>query len=188
MPYRLSFKFVFLASAIILLTTSCQTHAPTYRVSSAPPSKRKVVKKRTKDTEVAKIDSKKSNLRTDIVNEAHKYIGTQYIYGGKTPRPGFDCSGFLTYVFNKKGVSLSGSSKTLSRLGKKKSTKSLQSGDLAFFGSSGKVSHVALIIEHNGNQLKVIHSTSKGGVRVDDVFSSDYWRSKYLFSRSIIEE
>ena len=200
MPVFNIFRKISLALLVVFVIASCQSHQQTYRISSAKrpafktrkyePKQQEVVNHReaVNHQEVVKVTRQTSSLRSDIVAEAEKYIGITYHYGGKTPSPGFDCSGFLTYVFGQKGLPIRGSSKTLAKMGRKKSINAVETGDLAFFGSNGKVTHVALVVDQQDQQLRVIHSTSTGGVRIDDVFSSSYWKSKYLFSRSIIEE
>jgi len=128
------------------------------------------------------IDSK----RTGILIQAKKYLGIPYKYGGKKPSSGFDCSGFSTFVFAKEGISLSGSSSHLATLGKQKLFNSIEKGDLAFFGSNNKVSHVAIVLEKTKNTFKVIHATSSRGVMVSDVQHSEYWKNRYLFSRDVL--
>lgn len=124
--------------------------------------------------------------RDEIVLEAKKHIGIPYNYGGKKPSSGFDCSGFSTFVFAKEGISLSGSSSHLATLGKLKLFNSIEKGDLAFFGSNDKVSHVAIVLEKTKHTFKVIHATSSKGVMISDVQHSEYWKNRYLFSRDVL--
>lgn len=129
------------------------------------------------------IDSN-DELRNQLIGTAKKYIGTKYVYGGKKPN-GFDCSGFITWVMNKNGINLQGSSSMIAKKGVRKRITDLESGDLVFFGSGNKVTHIALVVE-NQKVLKVIHSTSSRGVVIDDVSGSAYWSKRYLFGKSII--
>ena len=62
----------------------------------------------------------------------------------------------------------------------------LQEGDLVFFGTNNKVSHVAIVANVDQNELKVIHSTSSRGVVIDDISSSNYWKKRYLFGRDVM--
>jgi cell wall-associated NlpC family hydrolase len=145
---------------------------------------------RTRST--AKVSKKKStngksnSKRTRIVTSAKKYIGKSYTYGGKKPSTGFDCSGFTAHVFNNNGVNLSGPSHYQAKQGKRISMSDLQEGDLVFFGTNNKVSHVAIVADVNHNKLKVIHSTSSRGVVIDDISSSKYWKKRYLFGRDVM--
>jgi len=107
-------------------------------------------------------------------------MGKPYVYGGKKPSSGFDCSGFTAHVYNENGVSVSGPSYQQAKQGKKKSMRELKEGDLVFFGSGRKVTHVAIVASADRDKLEVIHSTSSRGVVIDDISNSDYWKKRYL--------
>jgi len=139
-------------------------------------------KTKTRKTTVAASSSK----RTKIVSTAKKYIGKSYVYGGKKPSTGFDCSGFTSHVFKHNGVNVSGPSHQQAKIGKRKSMRELREGDLVFFGKNNKVSHVAIVADVDRNKIKVIHSTSSRGVVIDDISSSDYWKNRYLFGRDVL--
>lgn len=133
--------------------------------------------------------SDEEKLRKDIVDYAHDYLGTEYVYGGKTP-DGFDCSGFTCHVMKKYDVKLPPVSASQAKEGKKVKVKNAQPGDLVFFRKTpaGKVFHVALVVDNDGKEgLKVIHSTSRGVV-VDNISKSDYWRPKISIVRDVLEE
>ena len=127
-----------------------------------------------------------SNLRTDVIKTARKYQGSKYKYGGTTPK-GFDCSGFTSYVLLKNKVDLQRTSNAQSKEGKKIRVANAQPGDFLFFGSKGKVSHVAIITQNDAKGLKVIHSTSSKGVIEQNITYSDYWQSRLLFARKILD-
>lgn len=127
-----------------------------------------------------------SSKRNGIVKTAKKYIGKPYIYGGKKPSSGFDCSGFTSHVYKENGVAVTGPSYSQAKQGIKKSMKDLKEGDLVFFGSGNKVTHVAIVASVNRNKIEVIHSTSSRGVVVDDISSSKYWKKRYLFGRDVL--
>ncbi len=127
-----------------------------------------------------------SSKRNGIVKTAKKYIGKPYVYGGKKPASGFDCSGFTSHVYQENGVNVSGPSYQQAKKGKKKSISQLKEGDLVFFGNKKRVSHVAIVANVDRNKLEVIHSTSSRGVVIDDISSSDYWQSRYLFGRDVL--
>lgn len=124
--------------------------------------------------------------RAEIVTTAKKYIGKSYVYGGKKPSTGFDCSGFTSHVYKNNGVSLTGPSYQQAKQGRKKSKHELQEGDLVFFGNKKKVTHVAIVTDVDHDRIKVIHSTSSRGVVIDDISSSDYWQKRYLFGRDVL--
>lgn len=148
--------------------------------------KRPTKTRNTKRVEkVATID--KIEVRSQIVKSAEKYLGVKYVYGGKTPSPGFDCSGFTSWVFDQNGIDVKGASHHQSKLGKKISKSKVNPGDLIFFGSGTKVSHVAIVKANDGRDLEVIHATSSAGVTVDEINNSDYWNKRYLYARQVIQ-
>lgn len=98
-----------------------------------------------------------SSLGQALVNEAEKYIGTKYVYGGSSPS-GFDCSGLVQYACRKVGISVSRSSRSQFHNGVPVSKSDLQPGDLVFFGKNGTVSHVGI---YAGNG-QMIHSPQTG--------------------------
>jgi hypothetical protein len=104
-----------------------------------------------------------------IVPTAERYLGTRYRYGGTSPTSGFDCSGFVQYVFARNAVKLPRTSRQQAKVGKplKRSWRSLSPGDLVMFADEGAaISHVAIYAGRN----RIIHATSSGGgVRYDDL-------------------
>jgi len=103
-----------------------------------------------------------------VVPTAEQYIGTPYRYGGTSPRTGFDCSGFVQYVYGIQGVDLPRTSRQMAGSGVAvdPSTRALAVGDLMLFSQGGRISHVAI---YAGNG-RFIHSSSSGnGVRYDDL-------------------
>lgn len=126
-------------------------------------------------------------LRDDVITYARKYLGTKYKESGKTPRQGFDCSGFTSYVMDHFDRELAASSRGQAVQGKAISVEEVQPGDLIFFRRSKKeaVFHVAMVVNRKRNKLEVIHSTSRGVV-IDDILASDYWKPKIDSARDVI--
>ena len=103
-----------------------------------------------------------------VVPSAERYIGVPYRYGGTSPQSGFDCSGFVQYVYGLQGVDLPRTSRQMAGAGVavEARTRSLAVGDLMLFEQGGRISHVAI---YAGNG-RFIHSSSSGkGVRYDDL-------------------
>ncbi len=133
-----------------------------------------------------KTVSKSEKLRSFVVNEAHSLIGAPYKYGGTSPQKGFDCSGLVEYVYGKKGIKISGSSRSQSQKGKNIKLKSVKPGDLVFFKNKGKINHVAIVAKNTGKSIYVIHSTSSKGVKKDDILAVDYWKKRIGFARRVL--
>lgn len=92
-----------------------------------------------------------------IVEYAKKYAGVRYVYGGSSPRYGFDCSGFVRYVYQHFGVSLAHSSFSDAVTGRSVGRTWLRPGDLLLFDGNG---HVGIYIGHG----KFIHAPHTGTV------------------------
>lgn len=85
---------------------------------------------------------------TGVVAEAEKYLGTPYKWGGTKPSTGFDCSGFLQYVWAQKGVSIPRTTFQQVKAGTQVPINSLQPGDAIFFNTDSANSHVGMYIGH----------------------------------------
>lgn len=123
-----------------------------------------------------------SSTADKIVATAKKYIGVPYVWGGESPS-GFDCSGFVQYVFKAHGISLNRTCETQYKHGSYVSKSNLKPGDLVFFQNTYKagISHVGIYI---GNG-KFIHSSSSKGVTISNL-SSSYYTSHYYGARRIL--
>lgn len=104
------------------------------------------------------LDIPASESASTVLKEAFNYLGTPYVWGGTSPS-GFDCSGFVQYVFKKSaGISLPRVSQSQQNVGTRVSMSEMQPGDLVFFGSPAY--HVGIYI---GNG-QYIHAPRTGDV------------------------
>lgn len=104
-----------------------------------------------------------------VIPTAQEYLGTPYRYGGNTPATGFDCSGFVRYVYAKHGVSLPRTSRAMASSGTRLEPdfRTLRAGDLVMFAEKGAViSHVAV---YAGGDRLIHASSSAGRVLYDDL-------------------
>jgi cell wall-associated NlpC family hydrolase len=117
-----------------------------------------------------------------VLATAERYLGTRYRYGGSSPSMGFDCSGFVQYVFGRNGIELPRTSRLQASAGVELplDLQSLQPGDLLLFASRGsRVNHVAIYV--GGNRM--LHSTAgAGGVVYDDLSTP---RGKWYLKRHV---
>ena len=122
--------------------------------------------------------------RTDLLDYARQFLGTPYRRGGSDPKKGFDCSGFVNYVFEHFEVDLPRSSREFKSLGTTLKPDEFKVGDiLVFYGfrDRGHIGHVGIICEANGMKSKFIHSSSGKAHRVtiSDLASDGYKKRFY---------
>ena len=108
------------------------------------------------------IDTKNVDPNT-LVNFAQTLIGTPYLYGSTNPNKGFDCSGFITYVFNHFGISVPRSSIDFTGVGKEILVANAKRGDIILFTGTDPterfVGHMGIVISKT-DSLRFIHSSS----------------------------
>lgn len=111
--------------------------------------------------------------KTEVIDIAKKYLGTRYVFGGRTPA-GFDCSGFIYYVMNQSGKDITRSNAE-NYYAKSTKISSPQIGDLVFFSNTYKkgISHVGIYIGDG----KMISASGKK-VQIEPI-KSGYWK-KYF--------
>ena len=129
-------------------------------------------------------ESSGNSTQQMVVATAKKYLGYPYVYGGMSPS-GFDCSGFVNYVYKQCGYSMNRvASAIYYNNGTYVEKANLQPGDLVFFSNSSEhVGHVGIYI---GNNQFIHASTSTVGVIISDLGSS-YYIQHYVGAKRIIQ-
>lgn len=121
------------------------------------------------------VEAPTTSYSSSVVEVAYQYLGVPYVWGGTSPS-GFDCSGFVQYVFNKCGYSLSRVADAQYYNGYAVSYSDLAPGDLVFFvntyATSG-ISHVGIYVGDGA----FIHCAN-GGVKVS-YLSENYYSTRY---------
>jgi cell wall-associated NlpC family hydrolase len=126
-------------------------------------------------------------LADSLLERGFTLVGTPYRYGGSSRKTGFDCSGFVSFLFRKEaGIELPRSTREMINLDAPKIKRSeLEPGDVVFFNNRGRgqVSHAGIYI--GGDRF--IHSSSSrsGGVRVDSL-DDKYWRSSFMQAKRVL--
>ena len=117
-----------------------------------------------------------------IVNTAYKYMGVRYVWGGTSPK-GFDCSGFVYYVFGENGIKTNRTAASLYKNGTYVERANLQPGDVICFytGGYGYIGHAGIYIGNN----EFIHASSAGGKVEIDSLESNYYNNHYYGARRI---
>jgi cell wall-associated NlpC family hydrolase len=123
-----------------------------------------------------------------VLATAERYLGTRYRYGGGSPSVGFDCSGFVQYVYGRHGVTLPRTSRLQASVGQRLplAVDSLRPGDLMLFASTGtRVNHVAIYVGNN----RMLHSSAgAGGVVYDDLSTprGKWYLARHVASRRVL--
>lgn len=126
-------------------------------------------------------------LADSLLERGFTLVGTPYRYGGSSRKTGFDCSGFVSFLFRKEaGIELPRSTREMINLDAPKIERGeLEPGDVVFFNNRGRgqVSHAGIYI--GGDRF--IHSSSSrsGGVRVDSL-DDKYWRSSFMQAKRVL--
>lgn len=121
--------------------------------------------------------------RDEIIEYARQQMGAPYKYAGGTPN-GFDCSGFVNFVFKHFDITVPRSSSGFKNVGKTVKPEDFKVGDvLVFYGYQDKnsIGHVGIICEANGMQSKFIHASSgkEMKVTISELGSEQYTRRFY---------
>ena len=133
-----------------------------------------------------------NSTSTKIMDFAKSLIGTRYRYASSNPNVGFDCSGFVSYVYKQFGFTGARSSADFAKKGKAIKLADAKVGDvLVFTGSNSKVrrpGHVGIIysIDEEG-KIKFIHSSSgkAKGVTITDL--EGYYKNRFLKAVTVME-
>ena len=121
--------------------------------------------------------------RGSVLDTARSLIGTPYRAAGQSPEQGFDCSGFVQWVYARHGIRLPRRTADQLLAGHPVPKEALQAGDLVFFAPAGKLSglHVGIFDGHGG----FIHSPSPGGRVREEWLLAPYWRSSYYAANRV---
>ena len=125
--------------------------------------------------EPARAPDGQAAAANDVLFRAMALVGTPYHWGGNTPAGGFDCS----------GLQLPRTSSEMADMDvyKVKRMTQLVSGDLVFFGSRGRISHVGVYV----GKGRFVHAPNSGGtVRLDDI-DGPYWRDHFAYARRVLD-
>lgn len=129
-----------------------------------------------------------NNKRDSIKAFAASFVGVPYVWAGETPK-GFDCSGFVKYVFNQVGITLPHNANKISYLGQEVSQQDAKTGDVILFGSRNgdkhNAYHAGIVYENDQGELQVIHCVSKG-VHITTDFDV-YWKSRVMMITNILD-
>jgi len=173
-----------LITAVIFFLEACSTTR--LRKSAA----KQVVEKNatapvTINNSVAPVIINTKNVTADsIVDFAKTLIGTRYKYGSTMKEQGFDCSGFITYVFNHFKIQVPRISKDFTNAGTLVSLKECKPGDLILFTGTDTtgwiVGHMGIITQNENGKIEFIHSASGKSIGVIISGMSKYFETRLV--------
>ncbi len=138
-----------------------------------------------KEVEIPIINATAVTTGTKVVDFARQFLGYRYVYAGKSPETGFDCSGFTKYVFSNFGITLGATTGSQSTVGIEVARSNMVAGDLIIFYDSGMscVGHVGIYIG-DGN---FIHAANPSrGVVIDNLNTSTYYNQRFISARRLV--
>jgi cell wall-associated NlpC family hydrolase len=177
------YNLIFLPLAFLILACADDKHYTGKRLVSDPDSV---------ETEVVKpaIPVRPMIINTgdtqpgELLTFANSLIGIPYKYGSIDPNQGFDCSGFITYVFNHHGIAVPRSSIDFTHVEKEIKLRESKGGDLILFTGTDStvrdVGHMGIITENNGRDISSIHSTSGEAYGVAITPLNKYYQGRFV--------
>lgn len=173
--------------------TSCRSKRKKQKTNIKGPSWRSTAKTKggSTPTPATSTGSKRPLTRSEgekVVAEARKYTGTPYRYGGAS-RAGMDCSGLIMASYAAVGKTVPRPSSEQATCGPDVEDRNAQVGDLIFFGPSGSINHVGMVVGRSPEgALKFIHSSSTLGV-TENSLTDKYWKPRFIkIVRPLVEE
>jgi cell wall-associated NlpC family hydrolase len=131
------------------------------------------------------IEVKTSGVSPEsIVSFAKTLIGTPYLYASTDPSKGFDCSGFITYVFNHFSIKVPRSSIDFTHVGKEIPVNEAKDGDIILFTGTDSterfVGHMGIIVSNTGGEVQFIHSSSGKANGVVITPLNQYYKGRFI--------
>lgn len=126
-----------------------------------------------------------SGQAVEVVLYAMSLIDTGYRFGGKNPEAGLDCSGMVSYIFDRAaGLRVQGSAADIARRGRPVEREALRPGDLVFFNTMNRpFSHVGIYI---GDDRFVHAPSTNGKVRIEQM-DNRYFAQRYEAARTFFD-
>lgn len=119
-----------------------------------------------------------------LIEFAESLTGTPYKYASIDPNEGFDCSGFITYVFNHFNIAVPRSSKDFEFVGTEVPLIDSRRGDLILFTGTDSteriIGHMGIVVRNDSSHIKFIHSSSGKAMGVVTTDLNKYYEGRYV--------
>ncbi|MDK2771055.1 MAG: LysM peptidoglycan-binding domain-containing protein [Flavobacterium sp.] len=138
-------------------------------------------------SDIKEISSSALSKADLLIEKASQYLGTRYRSGGTTSA-GFDCSGLMCTTFKEIDFNLPRSSGSQATIGSKVKKRQAQKGDLIFFATNRRktISHVGMITEVDGDEIKFIHSSTSSGVIISSI-KEPYYAKRFVQINRVLD-
>jgi len=136
---------------------------------------------------------RQQSKRELIVQLAEQQLGITYLYGGKNPKTGFDCSGLVYYVFTKNSIQVPRSSYQYKNFGVNRTKAQAKIGDIILFTGyedKDRIGHIGIITQITEDDIIFIHSSSgkKHYGVVQTSLKSSYYNKRFVGIRDVMEQ
>ena len=135
---------------------------------------------------ITPLTSVKANSGSEISTFAKQFTTSPYKFGGTTPLGGFDCSGFIQYVYGNFDIALPRTTELQFNVGEPVAESDLQPGDIVFFKDTYKagISHAGVYL---GDNHFISAENERTGVAIAKLFSHPYWGVKYAGAKRVTQ-
>lgn len=121
----------------------------------------------------------------ELISFAKKLLGIKYRYGAASPSHGFDCSGFVHYVFKQFNITLPRSSSAIGQTGKNILLSDAKAGDIILFTGTNParktIGHVGIVLSNNdGKGLRFIHASSGKAQAVTETPLEGSYKKRFM--------
>ena len=165
---------LFLSAFSILIITGCSTSKKLHKSEASEESNIHsvvVIKKKVPD----RVVDTKNVSPEDLVNYAETLLGIKYKYGSESVENGFDCSGFVNYVFDHFSIPVPRITVDFTNAGQEVPITQSKPGDIILFtgtdAKSGVVGHIGIITQNINGEVKFIHASTSRGVIISGMNS-----------------
>ena len=182
MKYLLLRITAFIILLIFFQACSATRHNKTSSPITSEPTSHPINK--TNASEPPVMINTKNVDPNSVVDFAETLVGTKYKYGSAVKEQGFDCSGFITYVFNHFKIQVPRVSKSFTNAGYPVALDKTKPGDLILFTGTDTtgwiVGHMGMIAENDNGKVKFIHSSSGKSIGVITSSLSKYYATRFV--------